>query len=165
MSKFTPLPQISIKAESLPTIIIDKAEQNPLPISIRFPLVRRHLTTGDYSYIGGEHHFQVERKSLADLTGCLGVDRDRFERQLNRLRAFSFARLLIVGSITDFRAGNYRSRLDPKSGEQSLRAFEARYIPIQWESTPENAARRVELWAYWHYREMIKACKKIADTK
>lgn len=159
MTPYPKLPAITIEPGSMPTIIIDKAEQDPLPIS--FATSIEHLTTGDYSYKGGEMTFRVERKSIADLTTCIGVDRDRFERQLDRMRAYQYPRLLIVGDASDFINGRYRSRLDPAKGLSSLRAFEARYIPIWWESTAESAARRVELWAYWHYREMHKAVGRV----
>ena len=152
------LPAVSIAEDSRPTIIIDTREQDLLPIS--FDHVTDTLPTGDYSYRGGEHTFAIERKSLADLMGCIGHDRSRFEAQLKRMRAYDFARLLIVGSIADFRSGHYRSKILPATAEASLRAFEARYIPIRWEATQEAAARRVELWAYWHYRELVKAARR-----
>jgi hypothetical protein len=50
-----------------PTIIIDTREQTPL--SIAGSWVRGTLTSGDYSFIGGNHVFSIERKSLADMLG------------------------------------------------------------------------------------------------
>lgn len=154
------LPAISISPGSYPTIIIDTREQDILPI--RYPFVAEidGLPTGDYSYRGGENSFAVERKSIADLTGCLGVDRDRFRRQLERMKAYDFRRLLIVGSKSDLETGNYRSRLSPKAAMHSLHAIEAKYLPVVWADTPEGGARLVEKWAFWHFREMINAVKR-----
>jgi uncharacterized protein (DUF433 family) len=54
--------------------VIDTREQGPLNLS---PLrtVRRTLLTGDYSVRGLESVVAVERKSLADLVACTGLQR------------------------------------------------------------------------------------------
>jgi DNA excision repair protein ERCC-4 len=157
--EYPTLPAVDLAAGSYPIIIIDTREQDRLPLS--FQSVVDTLPTGDYSYRGGEHTFAIERKSLADLVGCLGVDRERFQRQLDRLRAYEFKRLLIVGDKADLEAGNYRSRLNPTAALNSLCAIEARYCPIVWASTPQDAATLVQEWAFWHYRELIKAVRSI----
>lgn len=149
---FPRIPAVALPSGSLPVILIDQQEKTPLPIS--FPSEVISMITGDYSYRGGD--FAVERKSLPDLVGCLGSDRKRFEGQLQRLRGYAFARLLIVGSEADLVAGNYRSNLKPLAAMNSLHAFEARFIPVVWAATPEDAARLVERWVFWHYRETIQ---------
>jgi len=47
-----------------PTIIVDSREQEPLPLS-RLQAVRGTLTTGDYSVVGLEQLFSIERKSIS----------------------------------------------------------------------------------------------------
>jgi ERCC4-type nuclease len=75
-----------------PTVIIDTREQTRLPIR-DLPTVRGTLATGDYSLAGCELLFAVERKTVADLAACcMGDNRDRFERELHRLRDFRFKR-------------------------------------------------------------------------
>jgi ERCC4-type nuclease len=85
-------------AGSEPVIIIDTREQDPLPFS-RLKTQVGTLIAGDYSIVGLERLFAVERKSIPDLVGCcIGQNRERLERELHRLRGFSFKRLLVVGS-------------------------------------------------------------------
>lgn len=63
-------------------------EQLPRPFK-RLASVRATLTSGDYSFRGGEELFAVELKSIADLVACcVGENRERFFRELHRLRGF-----------------------------------------------------------------------------
>lgn len=152
------------KAEILPTAVVDAREQTPLPIR-RLPAIRGTLYTGDYSFRGGEHLFSIERKSLDDLAQCCGTERTRFENELHRLRGYEFARLLIVGTEDDIRAGLYRSKITPAAVLGSLAAWEIRYdVPIVFEPTPEAAARRVERWAWYAAREHIRRTAELFRT-
>jgi hypothetical protein len=48
----------------------------------------------------------VERKSIGDVVACcVGQSRERFERELHRLRGFRFKRLLVVGNEAEILAG------------------------------------------------------------
>ncbi len=65
------------------TIVQDTREQRPLV----FPEAKVRvatLTTGDYSLEHFEDKITIERKSLPDLLGSLGNDRDRFMREVLR---------------------------------------------------------------------------------
>ncbi len=138
-----------------PTIIVDSREQDPL-IFHRLASVRGTLTSGDYSVLGLEDLFAVERKSIPDLIGCcVGDNRERLERELHRLRGCRFARLLIVGSRSAIESGQYRSRITPAAVLHSLAAWEARFVPVVFQPTPEAAAQAVESWAYWFAREAV----------
>jgi ERCC4-type nuclease len=145
---------ISAKAPA-PTLIIDSREKEPLPFS-RLKTRPGTLAAGDYSIAGLENRglFAVERKSIEDLVGCVGVARERFEAQLLRLRGYSFARLLIVGTEETILQHRYYSAINPRAVLASLYAFEARYIPVVWSPTPQTAARLVERYATWFCREM-----------
>jgi DNA excision repair protein ERCC-4 len=79
--------------------IIDSREQTPLDLS---PLttITATLPTGDYSIRGLEHVVSIERKSLDDLVGCVGRDRERFDREVQRLLAYP-VRILVVESSWD----------------------------------------------------------------
>lgn len=149
-------------AQRLPTVIIDTREQEPLPIK-RLPQKRGGLYSGDYSVAGLEESFAVERKSIPDLVSCCCKgNRDRFERELHRLRGFAFRRLLIVGKLEEIQKGDYRSQIEPSAVTGTLAAFEVRYgIPIVFFSTPEIAARQVERWAWYAAKEAIKTVNNI----
>ena len=78
--------------------------------------MRGTLYTGDYSILGLEELIAIERKSIADLVACcMGENRERFERELHRLRGFRFKRLLILGSRGEIELQRYYSRIAPKA--------------------------------------------------
>jgi ERCC4-type nuclease len=158
-----PLPAIrKPPVAAVPTLVIDTREQAPLAFS-RLPSVRATLQSGDYSYLGGEELFGVERKSIADLVACcMGDNRERFERELHRLRGFRFKRLLIVGTRADVEQHRYRSNLTPKAVFNTLSAFEVRYdLPVVWADEPNAAAFLVEEWAWWFARETLCAVNEL----
>jgi len=140
-----------------PCVIVDTREQDPLPVR-RLPAIRGTLQSGDYSFTGAQDLFAVERKSIADLVACcVGDNRERFERELHRLRGFMFKRLLIVGARADIEAGDYRSAIKPAAVLNTLSAFEVRYdCAVVWEPTPEAAGCRVESWVFWYARELVE---------
>ncbi len=69
----------------------------PLTVEV----IRGGLKSGDYSIEGAENIAAVERKSVADLFSTLGQQRDRFERELNRLNQYRMAAVVVEG---DWRA-------------------------------------------------------------
>ena len=149
-------------SELRPTISIDNREQAPLPFT-RLDSVRGSLTSGDYSFVGGEAVFAVERKSIPDIVACCcSQERARFERELHRLRGFSFSRMIIVGERIQIEQGEYRSQARPKSVLNSLSAFEARYnVPVIFSPTPQTAAAQIESWAYWFARELVEQANNL----
>jgi DNA excision repair protein ERCC-4 len=143
-------------ADLRPVIAVDTREQNPLKFS-RLQAVSFALFTGDYSIRGLESSFAVERKSIDDLANCcMGTNRDRFERELCRLRGYGFKRLLVIGTREDIAAGHYHSRIAPKSVLATLGAFEVRYLPIVFAATPQEAAVIIERWAWYFAREIVE---------
>lgn len=132
-----------------PTILIDTREQTPLEF-MHLPSERGTLQSGDYSIAGLEHDFAIERKSIPDLCGSLTRGRERFERELHRLRGFTFARILIVGSPHEVQATAHNA----KAIFSSLSAMETRWnVPVLWEPSPELAARLIERWAWFFWRD------------
>lgn len=139
-----------------PTIIIDTREQRPLVFQ-NLTSQSGTLQSGDYSIQDLEHDFAIERKSVADLCQSVTRGRERFERELHRLRGFSFARVLIVGSPHEVQA----TAANPKSVFSSISAFEARYgVPFIWEPSPDLAARLIERWAWFFWRDRADLGRK-----
>jgi DNA excision repair protein ERCC-4 len=155
--KFPALRSLGELADSEPVLVVDTREQTPLPFS-RLKTQAGTLMTGDYSVAGLESLFAVERKSISDLVGCcMGQNRERFERELHRLRGFRFKRLLIVGTEAQIQEGQYCSNIKPQAVIATLGAYEARYdLPVVFKPSPELAAAQVERWAYWFTREMVE---------
>ena len=88
----------------------------------------------------------------------MGSNRERFERELHRLRGYRFKRLMIVGTRAEIEAGNYRSNITAAAVLHTLSAFECRYdVPVVYCPDPTAAALQVESWAYWFAREIVKS--------
>jgi len=103
-------------------IICDSREQAGYTFA-QFPDVRTTtgtLATGDYSLVGFTDKVAIERKELSDLLACLTHDRDRFTRELERLRGFESAVVLVEARYSDIQAGRYRSKMTPAAAEQSI---------------------------------------------
>lgn len=132
-----------------PTVVIDTREQEPL-VFRELPSEGGTLYAGDYSFQGAEEWFAVERKSIDDIVGCCGPERERFTHELHRLRGYRFKRLLLIGGWTTITQHRYRSRMEPVSVLHSLYAFEVRYdVPVVMVPEPEAGAALVERWVRW----------------
>ena len=113
-------------------IVADSREQSPFrfegyPVTVAITA----LEAGDYSLAGIERKVAVERKALADLVQCLGADRERFQRELSRLRGYDFAAVVVEAPAVDLRAGRYRGHLNSESAWQSIISFSQRFrIPF-----------------------------------
>ncbi len=144
-------------SELRPIIVCDSREQDRLYFT-RLPSVVAGLRSGDYSFVGGEEEFALERKSIPDLVSCcVASNRERFSWELHRLRGYRFRRLIIVGDRDSIVRGEYRSQLNPKVVFSTLSAFEVRYdVPFAFFPTPESAALEVERWIWWYARERVE---------
>lgn len=95
------------------------------------------------------HLIAVERKSLPDLLGCVGHDRDRFKRELQRLRAYRFRALVIETDYSTLERGEWRSKIQPASVLGSLSAWMAQFdLPIWLAGDHEAAGRFAEKYLY-----------------
>jgi hypothetical protein len=146
-------------AEAQPIIEIDSREQTPLVFNRLQSVSGATLPEGDYR-IAGVIDFAIERKgSLDELASCcVGHNRDRFERELFRLRPYRFKRLLVIGATCerDILTHPYRSAINPRCILSSLFAWQARYdLPYVLVPSPEAAARLIETWAMFHCREVV----------
>ena len=88
------------------TVIVDTREQTPFhflnidPWPI-VPVSHATLKTGDYSLRGYESRLTIERKSIGDFLGSISADRDRFEREFERMAEMEFAAVVIEGELSD----------------------------------------------------------------
>ena len=157
-----PLRGLAKLTDLRPVIVVDSREQDQL-VFTKLKAVRGTLYSGDYSILGLEDSFAVERKSIDDLaTCCLSTKRDRFEHELHRLRGYQFKRLLVIGTPEHIAAGRYHSRIAPKAVLATLGAFEVRYdLPVVFADTPAAAALQVERWIFWFAREVVQNAKML----
>ena len=148
----------------LPTIIVDTREQTPLQF-LNLPCIVAGLTTGDYTVRGLEDDLCIERKSLPDLYGSLTSGRERFMRELHRMRSYNFARLLIIGSEHEISQGSRHAKgINPKAILHSLAAIEARGVPVVFASSTSAAAALIEKWAFWRAREVLKIASLLSNS-
>jgi ERCC4-type nuclease len=131
-----------------PTVLVDSREQQPLEI-VAYPVEVVGLPCGDYGIKGfsdwNNPAFAVERKSLNDLIGSLTTGRDRFMREVEKLREFRFRCLLIEAVRGEVEMGQYRSAATPASILGSLAALQVRAgLHVIWAGSPEGAACELE---------------------
>ncbi len=124
------------------TAIVDTREQTPLSLD-PLPVETGTLQTGDYSIRGLQHFVAVERKSLSDLMGCVGRDRERFEKELDRLRAYPARMLVIEATWEQIEAGGWRGKITPNQAIGSLLSWIETGIPILMAGDHERAGRFV----------------------
>jgi hypothetical protein len=109
-------------------IIVDSREQTPWNFPQDIQVERGTLATGDYSLAGLTDIVAVERKSLPDFIGCCSGDtRQRFRRELQRLRAFRCRAVIIEANLAQIIAGQYRSRIHPHSVVGTLFSWQTRF--------------------------------------
>ena len=153
-----------------PTIVIDTREQNPWQFT-SLATERGSLDTADYSIRGLLHLVAVERKSLDDLLGCVGCDRDRFKRELARMRGYRFRALVIEASLAEIEAGQWRSKLQPAHVLGSLTAWTVQFgLPIVFAGDHAAAGRYAQRYLFQAARTVASECAAIqtmneADTK
>lgn len=151
-----------------PTIVIDTREQNPLTFH-NLPTEPGTLAVGDYSVKGLEHLVAVERKSLDDLLACVGRERERFERELSRMRAYRYRHLVVEADSKTLLSGRWqRSRVTAASACGSLAAWAARYgVAVWFAGDHEQAGSWVERILYQAARDVAKhveACQAFAKV-
>jgi len=153
-------------AEALPLLLQDSREQIGLGQYFRrLPYQIATLSEGDYG-VSGVPDFAVELKgSLDELAqNVIGNNRERLEREMNRLLPYKFRRLLVVGATCDrdILSFPYRSDINPKSVLGSLYSWQAQFqLPFVLTPTRESAASLIETWAIYHCRTIVQAANHL----
>lgn len=149
------------------TAIIDTREQTPWNLS---PMQSKPgtLVVGDYSLLGMEQVIAIERKSLQDFVACCGTERERFQRELDRLRGWQVSAVIIEASWADMQLGQWRSKLTPKQVQASFCAWIAqghRMILGKSHTEASKIAAAVMLYtARYRHRECKHFLEAIART-
>ena len=125
------------------TIISDTREQDSLDFSgfRGIESVRQGLKTGDYSIQGFENRICFERKAVSDLVSTLIGGHERFLREMERMRDFEVAYILV-----EHTAGTVY-RYCAKQG---------------WELKFDTIIQSLLAYAY-HYRVRVRFCKDRED--
>ena len=107
----------------------------------------RQIFFCDKSYIciaGFEDIVAIDRKSLPDFISCLTTGRERFMREMERLRGFQSAVIVVESPFSDLASGRYRSKLDSKIAVQSVISIMQNYrMPFFFAETRKEAEKFV----------------------
>jgi ERCC4-type nuclease len=134
-----------------------------LPFAIPAPLttVIETLDVGDYSVRGLTDQVAVERKSLGDLVSCVGCERERFERELVKLRGFPCSLLVIESNWAAIELGSWRGRVTPTQVVGSLLGWAAWGINVLMADNHERAGKLVARYLYTCARRQYRTCRQL----
>jgi DNA excision repair protein ERCC-4 len=140
------------------TALIDTREQRPFDLA-PLQMERATLDTGDYTVKGLEKSVAIERKSLPDLVMCVGRERERFERECQRLMAYPVKAIVVEATWHDLELGNWRGRVSPLAVTGSVLGWMASGLPIIMGHNAQLAQRLVSrmlfIAARRHYRQVV----------
>lgn len=160
------------------TVIVDSREQSPFHFTgyrsdarqsyrpLVIPVEIAALASGDYSLLGFENRVAVERKSLQDAYSTFAQNRERFERELDRLNALEFAGVVIEASWPAIiHRPPERSKFLPKCFFRSVIAWQVRYPKVHWWAAETRSfAERVTLrWLERFYLDDQQRTKEAAS--
>jgi len=133
---------------NLLTVICDTREPWPHPWARWMPshvtLENAALDTGDFALAGLPDAAVVERKTVSDFLGCIGSNRDRFERELARSRHVGAFCIIVEGSLHQCIVE--RGGICEASLLGTVAAWTRRYCPIIFAGDEGRAAELA--WRY-----------------
>lgn len=139
-----------------PTIVIDTREQRPYSFTAAGS-VQHALPAGDYSLLGWETRVAIERKTIDDFIATIIHARGRFGRELAQLRDYTYAWIVVEGSLEDVLLGRYRSRATPQSILGMTAALMTAYrIPVLFAHTRPCARALVEALLVQAYARLTR---------
>ncbi len=125
-------------------------------------LERSTLETGDIALSALPDAAVVERKSVSDLLGCIGRERERFERELCRGRYVGRLIVIVEGTLADVLS---QSRgIHPNAIIGTLAAWQRRFSPVCFAGDVETAARVAESFLRGQVRDHERTAKAL-ETK
>jgi ERCC4-type nuclease len=142
-------------------LLQDTREQRPLfsdpPDGLT--VVTKTLHYGDYSILGFESRFVIERKQVSDFYSYIGRERDRTIKKMEEFKEITssggFAGLVIEASESDLLCGYIMSRVSPEVARQALVSFEIRYgVHCHYSKSRKDIERWVIDRAVKFYRVM-----------
>jgi ERCC4-type nuclease len=129
-------------------ILVDSREPWPHPWIRYWPadaiVERVTLETGDFALAGMEDGAVVERKAPGDFLACVGVERERFTRELMRSRYVGHFVVIVEASLPEV----LRSArgLHPNAIIGTVSAWTRRYCPVLFAGDVGLAARLAYAW-------------------
>ncbi len=160
---------VSLRRELKPeqvTVLIDTREQTPLDV-LPLKSQRATLVTGDYSALGLESFIAIERKSLSDLVGCIGRERERFEKEMQRILSYPIRALVIEADWCQIEMKSYPGSVHPNAVLGSLMGWIAQGVPVIMIGDHTRAGRWVSRMIYLaakrRYMEALPLLEEILE--
>lgn len=152
-----------------PAILVDSREQLPLDIQA-YPTEVVGLPVGDYGIRGFSDWtnpaFIIERKSLSDLIGSLTSGRERYMREIEKMRQFQFAAIVIEATEWEVERWEYQSKTTPQSILQSLAAISVRTnVHVIWAMDRPGAVKHIERLVRQFVRGFEKQMKALRKAE
>ena len=141
-------------------VVIDTREQTPWNLE-PLQVGRGTLPTGDYALLDFPEAISIERKELSDFIGVVGHGRERFERELMRLKAYDASMVIVEASWQDLEAGRWRSKIKPNVVLQSIASWVSQGHNIILAGDREMGERIARSALFFAYRRKIEPVKRI----
>lgn len=106
------------------------------------------LKVGDYSVLGMEDEIAIERKSLGDLIVCVTHERERFDRNIEKLKKYKYKAIVVEADWCAIDMKQYRSVVEPAAVYGSLMGWALYDISIIFAGDRIRAGKMVArlLW-------------------
>ena len=114
--------------------------------------------------MGLERVVAVERKSLGDLLACIGQERDRFDREVQRLLAYPTRALVIEATWPDLEQGEWRSQVTPQAAVGSVLGWVAMGLPVVMAGDHQRAGRYVSRLLFTAARRRWRELRALAGS-
>lgn len=145
------------------TAIIDTREQHPLDLA-PMRVERGTLPTGDYSLAGLTNVVAIERKSAEDMLACIGRERERFDREVQRLLAYPVRAVVVEAGWQFFERGEWRGNITPNAAIGSLLGWIAAGVPIVMAYDHARAGRFVSRMLFLAARRRWREARMLVST-
>ena len=160
------IPGESLSHDQRIVVIQDTREQDPWFFSPKeFVIVKAKLDEGDYSIRGFEKRITIERKWPNDFLTCCGSQRDRFKRELERMKNYDYAEVIVEGiPRADMSEGEYRSLISPHSVYATIASISMNYKVMTYifDTRAEAQSWAAKIFHLW-IRRILKGLGKPGD--
>lgn len=151
------------KAHEFPegmVVVVDTREQTPLFVKMPKGMVvtRDTLKHGDYSILGFEDRFTIERKGMSDFLGYVSHERKKTVEKMKVFKGMDFAALVVEVDEDELYFGSVHSLVGAEVIRQALVSFQVRYgVHVYVTDDREKIERVVLDWMIKYYKVMKEA--------
>lgn len=145
-----------------PDMILIQDTREQLPLFTRIPkgltVCSRKLDDGDYSLIGHEKTFAIERKGISDLISYCTIERSKTQAKMKRFAKMEFVGLVVeVQRESELYQPYQYSKVSPELIRQCLISFSIRYNIHVYVGNRDNIIRVMLDWAikYWNVKHTV----------